>query len=57
MLPDPTSLLMKEIPSSVISVANNDIESLMKASSTKMLFIKVHVQRQDIYAYYFGILA
>ena len=29
---------MKDIPSSVISVANNDVESLMKESSTKMAF-------------------
>ena len=36
-LPDPASPLMKEIPSSVISVANSDIESSMKESSTKQL--------------------
>ena len=29
---------MKEIPSSVTSVANNDIESSMKESSTKTAF-------------------
>ena len=31
---------MKEIPSLVISAANNDIESLMKESSTKNSFYK-----------------
>ena len=35
-LPDPTGLLMEELPSSVISVANKDIaESLKKESSSK----------------------
>ena len=38
-LTDPTSLPIKEIPFSVISAANNDIESSMKESSTKRLFI------------------
>ena len=35
---------MKEIPSSVISVANNDIESSMKESSTKKAFISAHTK-------------
>ena len=39
-LPDPASPLMKEIPSLVISAANNNIESLMKKSSTQMTFYK-----------------
>ena len=37
-LPDPIGTLMKEIPFSVILAASNDIESLMKESSTKMAF-------------------
>ena len=53
---NPTSPLMKEIPSSVISVANNHIESSMKESSTKTAFYK-HTQRRDsyLYTYYFMI--
>ena len=45
-LPDPTSPLMKEIPS-VISAANNNIESSMKESSTKMDFYK-HMNEDGI---------
>ena len=46
---------MKQIPSLVISVVSNDMESTMKESSMKTAFYKcMHAQRRDIYAYYFG---
>ena len=45
-LPDSTSPLMKEIPS-VISAANNDIESSMKESSPKTDFYK-HMHKDGI---------